>query len=153
MNAIHRARAGGFTLVELLIVVIILAILSSMAIPQFSSAASEAKEATVLRNLTTIRRAIELYRIHHNASYPGDDFVTQLVSGTDVTGAPGNDYGPYFWDPWPANPVKEDKSVRITSLMPSAPTGDEGWIYAKTTGDFRLNQTGNAPSGAAWFDL
>ncbi len=153
MISFDRKRSGGFTLVELLIVVIILAILAGVALPQFSSAASEAKEAAVLRNLSTVRRAIELYRIHHNESYPDDEFLTQLVAGTDVDGDPGTTFGPYFWDPWPANPVSGDKGINIKSTMPSAPEGSEGWIYSKSTGDFRLNQTGTAPSDANWFDL
>ena len=66
IKAIHR----GFTLVELLIVVIILAILAAIVIPQFSGATVDAKEAALDSNLAALRSAIELYRVQHNNTYP-----------------------------------------------------------------------------------
>ena len=60
----------GFTLVELLIVVIILAILAAIVIPQFSSATDDTKEAALDSNLGGLRNAIELYKAQH-ATYPG----------------------------------------------------------------------------------
>ena len=146
-------RNPGFTLVELLIVVIILGILAAIVIPQFSSAASEAKESSIASSLRSIRESLELYRLQHNESYPDDEFVAQLTAGTDVTGAAGSDFGPYFRDPFPLNPVNLNSEVRIKSSMPSDPEGSEGWIYAKDNGDFRANVSGAAPSGTNWFDL
>ena len=149
----NQRRNTGFTLVELLIVVIILGILAAIVIPQFSSAASEAKESSIAASLRAIRESIELYRLQHNESYPGDDFVEQLTAGTDVDGDPGSDFGPYFRDPFPLNPINLNSEVRIKTSMPSDAEGSEGWIYAKDNGDFRANVDGTAPSGTAWFDL
>lgn len=62
----------GFTLVELLIVVIILAILAAVVIPQFQSSTTEAKESALDANLSAMRNAIELYKVQHtNNIYPG----------------------------------------------------------------------------------
>ena len=61
-----RKNQSGFTLVELLIVVIILGILAAVVIPQFNTAAAESKEAALASNLATIRQAIELYKVQHN---------------------------------------------------------------------------------------
>ena len=61
----------GFTLVELLIVVIILAILAAIVIPQFSSSTTDANEAALDSNLNALRSAIELYKAQHNGVYPG----------------------------------------------------------------------------------
>ncbi len=66
-----RHPQGGFTLVELLIVVIILGILAAIVIPQFSSSTTDAKEAALDANLAAMRNATELYRVQHNAIYPG----------------------------------------------------------------------------------
>ena len=55
-----RLRERGFTLVELLIVVIILAILAAIIIPQFANSAVSAREAALDSNLGNIRSSLEL---------------------------------------------------------------------------------------------
>jgi prepilin-type N-terminal cleavage/methylation domain-containing protein len=79
----------GFTLVELLIVVIILGILAAVAIPQFGSSTDDAKVATLTSNLSTLRNAVELYKQEHNNLYPGE---VQQDDGTTLTaeGGPGS---------------------------------------------------------------
>ena len=64
----HAAR--GFTLIELLIVVIIIAILAAIAIPQFSVSSDDAKVAALDANLSTMRSAIEMYRVQHKNTVP-----------------------------------------------------------------------------------
>ena len=76
IKAIHR----GFTLVELLIVVIILAILAAIVIPQFSGATVDAKEAALDSNLAALRSAIELYRVQHNNTYPAEAASSGLTT-------------------------------------------------------------------------
>ncbi len=61
----------GFTLVELLIVVIILAILAAIVVPQFASSTDDAKLSSLDSNLATMRSTIELYYHQHKGIYPG----------------------------------------------------------------------------------
>jgi len=56
----------GFTLVELLIVVVILGILAAVVIPQFEGATAQGKEAALTSNLATVRQAIEMYKVQHD---------------------------------------------------------------------------------------
>ena len=153
----HLARATGFTLVELLIVVIILGILAAVVIPQFNGASAEAKESALSASLATVRQAISLYRVQHNEVYPGQadwaEFVTQLTTSTDAAGAAGTKYGPYLRTAFPTNPVTGTADGKNVATMPGAPSGSEAWIYATDSGELRANVAGNAPSGIAYFDL
>jgi len=58
---------SGFTLVEILIVVVILGILAAIVIPQFTDASTEAKESALKSDLQTMRSQIELYKISDRA--------------------------------------------------------------------------------------
>jgi len=60
----------GFTLVEILIVVVILGILAAIVIPQFTDASVEAKTARIRTDLQTMRSQIELYKIQNNDTAP-----------------------------------------------------------------------------------
>jgi prepilin-type N-terminal cleavage/methylation domain-containing protein len=81
-STFRRHAANGFTLIELLIVVIIIAILAAIAIPQFSSSSSDAQEAALDANLSTMRSAIELYRVQHKNNYPSK---TASTGGTKAS--------------------------------------------------------------------
>ena len=71
-SLIIRPIQAGFTLVELLIVVIIIAILAAIVVPQFTSATRDAQEAALDANLAAMRSAIELFRGQHSGGiYPG----------------------------------------------------------------------------------
>jgi prepilin-type N-terminal cleavage/methylation domain-containing protein len=101
----YRAHAG-FTLIELLIVVIILAILAAIVIPQFANSTGDAREGALDANLSTVRSAIELYKVQHKTGYPAavasstgcaskgsgaagsaQAFIDHLTMSTDDSGA------------------------------------------------------------------
>ncbi len=65
MNAIRKHRNSGFTLVEILIVVIILGILAAIVIPQFTNASQDARRNSLMSQLQTVRSQIELYKLQH----------------------------------------------------------------------------------------
>ncbi len=77
-------KQAGFTLVELLIVAIILAILAAIVVPQFAATTVDAQEAALRANLSGIRGAISLYRQQH-----GEFPAAGLSSGGTCTGTAG----------------------------------------------------------------
>ena len=78
----------GFTLVELLIVAIMLAILAAIIVPQFASTTTEAQESALRSDLAAVRSAIALYRQQHGehpaASASTGGTCTGGVAGTGV---------------------------------------------------------------------
>ena len=86
---IKRQAQKGFTLVELLIVVIILAILAAIVVPQFASSTDDAKISSLDSTLSNMRSAVDLYRQQH-AAYPGDaDATGGGAAGCTGSQAPG----------------------------------------------------------------
>jgi general secretion pathway protein G len=136
-------KRNGFTLVEILIVVVILGILAAIVIPQFSDASTQAKESSLVSDLQTIRSQIQLYKIQHNGNLPAAaTFTTQMTTYTLVDGtaadpqAPGTGvYGPYL-QAVPKNPFNELATIDTTGTA-----GDNvgGWEYNATTGAFNAD--------------
>ena len=76
---IRRAKAGerGFTLIELIIVMTIIALLSTIAIPSFVKAVQKAKEAVLKEDLHTMRSAIDSYTVDKEKAPQGLDDLVQ----------------------------------------------------------------------------
>ena len=135
-----RSR-NGFTLVEILIVVIILGILAAIVIPQFSNAAVTSRKNSMVEQLKTLRSQIQLFKIQHNDILP--DLVTnqwgQFQSTTNLSGAvdttAAGKLGPYV-NKSPQNPLNSNSTVAA-----SAGAG-VGWVYTLSTGVLNAtNQT------------
>ncbi|MFC1633892.1 competence type IV pilus major pilin ComGC [Planctomycetota bacterium] len=143
---------SGFTLVEILIVVVILGILAAIVIPQFTEASTEAKTSSLCTDLQTVRAQIELYKIQHLDQLPGTggpDFETAMTTYTlqdgssAATQAPGDGvYGPYLGK-IPSNPfiaIAADANDVTEQATGSAPGDDSsGWFFNTTTGKFQAN--------------
>ncbi len=124
---------SGFTLVEILIVVVILGILAAIVIPQFTSASVDAKESALVSDLQSIRSQIELYKIHHNDEIPGTQGETFTVAMTSLTNqdgvvdtSGGTDplfrYGPYMRE-LPINPFSTCTPPNLVSEGATALSG------------------------------
>ncbi|MBN2269202.1 MAG: prepilin-type N-terminal cleavage/methylation domain-containing protein [Sedimentisphaerales bacterium] len=127
---------SGFTLVEILIVVVILGILAAIVIPQFTEASTEAKTSSLCTDLQTMRSQIELYKIQHNDALPSAaavGFVAALTGQTDIAGAAGTDYGPYL-QKIPTNQFNDSSTIRIDGAAAGA--GTDGWQFDTATGGF-----------------
>jgi len=152
-----RRPAPGFTLVELLIVVVILGILAAVVIPQFEGTSESTKESALVASLQTVRQAIALYRVQHDEVYPGQnswsEFVTQLTTATNADGTAGGQYGPYLRTAFPINPVSGVATGKNVVTMPAGPSGAEGYVYHPANGEIRANVAGTAPSGIDYWDL
>ncbi|HEV2576356.1 MAG TPA: prepilin-type N-terminal cleavage/methylation domain-containing protein [Acidobacteriaceae bacterium] len=76
MNHSAAKRERGFTLIELMVVMAVIAILSSIAIPSFINAVKHAREAVLREDLHTMRQAIDSYTVDkEKAPQSLDDLV------------------------------------------------------------------------------
>ncbi len=122
----YRTRKSGFTLVEILIVVIILGILAAIVIPQFTNASQDARRNSLTSQLQTIRSQLELYKMQHKDKPPtslgtGTDDWQELTSQTDADQAAYDagtsttgPFGPYLQQP-PVNPLNGFSTVASTT--------------------------------------
>ena len=128
-------KLGGFTLVELITVILILGIIAAVAYPKFLNACAEATDQGLKQTLSIVRDAIELYKIN-NGAFPGADKQEATFKA---------DLSPYLRK-WPENPMaaKPAKSDEVRMRHKGDPlvsqiNNNEGWIYDNVTGEFRAN--------------
>ena len=134
---LNRLKAqSGFTLIEILIVIIVLGILAMIIVPQITVSTDDAKLSTLQSDLASLRSTIEIYYAQHKNKYPGQttaaggaantdatvaaaDMVKQLTQYTDENGqvAAARDdttfkFGPYIkGGSLPANPFNDGTDV------------------------------------------
>ena len=168
MNSNFQKQAG-FTLIEMLIVIVILGIMAMIIVPQISVSTNDAKLNTVKTNLNTLRGAVELYHTQHDDTYPGFHntsgapansgtskaaFVAQLVKYTAIDGAVSdtkdstNKFGPYIkGGVLPTNPYNQKNSVVCdideTNITVRASSGTTGWKFYNITGVLIANDGGH----------
>ena len=125
----HR---GGFTLVEILIVVIILGILAAIVIPQFTNASNDARNNSVASTLQTARSQIELFKIQHADTPPVSLWTIMLgkstTTETGAAAATGTNFGPYLQQA-PTNPLNGQ------SAAANAAGAAVGWVYTTGAGN------------------
>ncbi|MEM7577650.1 MAG: prepilin-type N-terminal cleavage/methylation domain-containing protein [Planctomycetota bacterium] len=135
----------GFTLVEILIVVVILGILAAIVIPQFTQASESARASSLKSQLQTIRSQLELYQVQHLGAYP--DLETDWTQMTELTDKAGDtvamgaaaadvEFGPYLQKA-PQNPftVVSSDATNVGDLTSVVATN--GWAYDVNTGTIK----------------
>jgi general secretion pathway protein G len=161
MSGNRKHRRAGFTLIEVLIVVVILGILAATVLPQFTSATDDAKESALLQNLQTLRVQIQLYQFQHDGQWPAQNeqseqafrnamtMASNMAGEVAAPGTPGFPYGPYVIGDLPANPYNRLNTVQVVTgdVVNAAVDGSTGWIYSATTGQIKANFDGTTVDG------
>ena len=165
------AREKGFTLVEILIVVLILAIIAAIALPRFSNASATAKDSMLADDLRVIRSQITIFKFQHNDVAPGypdcdrtqtpdqQSFVGQMTSAstdggaTAPPGTAGYPHGPYLGQ-MPVNPVNGIRAVLVVADNAAFPPASNqyGWVYQPSSLTFRADSNGIDQTGRPYSD-
>ena len=133
----HKHFQFGFTLVELIIVLLILGVLAAIIVPKISNYVEDAKSVGTFSQLKNIRSAFELYRTQHNNKYPTladlQSNWSVMINNTNIDGTISVDgkFGPYMQQP-PKNPWTE--SSLVINIV-SAGDMSDGWRYNENTGE------------------
>lgn len=130
-------KRAGFTLVELLIVIVILAVLAAIAIPRFMSAGIRSKEASLKANLKLTRNAIQSFNADCG-SYPAtlDDLAATSAPATGLTSAASSRaisssdwHGPYLstvpFDPVSGSGLKYSATAPAVGTVGCATPGND----------------------------
>ena len=143
----RRTSRRGFTLVEILLVVIILGVLAAIVLPQFTVASDDARLNTLGDQLRTLREQVQLYKIQHGDTAPPLT-ATNWDAMTQKTNYQGNDQGPYLQSK-PRNAINNFSNIAIVAAdvqAGDAVTGTEiGFVYNPSNGAiWATNRAGNA---------
>lgn len=140
----QRRRVGGFSMLELVIVIIILGIVAAIAVPRLSRGSQAAAEAALMQTLTVARKALDLYVAEHGGQLPQAEFITASLTaysneaGTVFSGQKTAEcyFGPYLRMPPPPLPVGRRKG-NFGIADKDGPI--VGWIYDEDAGTIRAN--------------
>lgn len=116
MNRIRKQK--GFTLVEIMIVVLIIGILMAIAVPNFIKARTNSQTRTCISNLRQIESAKEQWAMETGASASSTPTQTQLV-GTATSG---------FLKAWPTCPTSGTYTIGDMSTRPTCSNSADGHV-------------------------
>lgn len=129
-----RPAARGFTLVEILIVVVILGILAAVVIPRFASASNDAVKSALSRQLQTIDSQVELYRTNNGGAFPTTHETSPM--GEDGTNDGwGIMVSAQYLKESPLNMYTGRKLLAEGTALSAAAetrTSENGWMYTQT---------------------
>jgi prepilin-type N-terminal cleavage/methylation domain-containing protein len=119
----------GFTLIELMIVIAIIAILAAILLPNFMHARAESQTAACEGNEKQIATALEEYSVDHNGTYGAGGAVTSTLLGTLYLGVT------------PSDPVSASQYTVTTT------GGSYGSYQIRDSGGHDTTTTGGLPNG------
>lgn len=144
MQRVKYSTSRGFTLIEIMVVVIVIALMGAMIAPTLFKKVQQAEETRVAQDIRVVESALKFYRLD-NFRYPtqsqGLDALVSQPSGADKWNGPYLEELPK--DPWGqvyryASPGKHGKDVDVFTYGADNQEGGEG--SDKDWGNWNINQ-------------
>ncbi len=131
------ANRGGFTLIELVIIIVVLGILAAVAIPKYQDITGEAKEAAGRASLGSLRSAITIY--YANQAVTTGTAIWPSLSQLETSGS-------VMAQGMPENPYQATANAPdsiVTGVTKGTIVGTRGgWAYLASTGEIWPNTSG-----------
>lgn len=136
-------RSGGFTLIELVIIIVVLGILAAVAIPKYQDLSGQAKESAARASLGAIRSGVAIY-------YANTAVTTGTASWPTVSQV--ETYGTVLATAIPKNPYQTNAPDSVvTGVTRGTIVGTRGgWAYKPSTGELWLNTNTSGVSENTW---
>lgn len=130
-QSINYRRASGFTLIEVMVVVVILGILAAIIVPKIMSRPEQARIVKVKQDLLAIQSALDLYKLD-NGTYPTTDQSLQaLVTKPTIPPVPRNWKSDGYLQELPVDPwgeayqyLNDNEKAKIFSYGPKGKDGN-----------------------------
>ncbi|MCG3180429.1 MAG: hypothetical protein BIFFINMI_02790 [Phycisphaerae bacterium] len=144
MSCQRSKKRMGFSLLELMLVVVIIALIAAIAIPRLSRGTEGATSSSLAGSLAVLRDGIDRYSVEHGGSFPTvASFSAQMTQYSDASGNTSatkdatHVYGPYVRSvpPQPVGPRAGQSGVA------AADGATVGWLYNASTGNITANCT------------
>jgi len=109
MQKPSKRRSGGFTLIEIMVVVVIMGVLAALVLPKVLDRVGQSKTAAAKVEISTIMQALKMYKLD-NQRYPTTEQGLQALMAKPTAGPSANGWkAPYLEkmpkDPW-GNPYQ-----------------------------------------------
>jgi prepilin-type N-terminal cleavage/methylation domain-containing protein len=129
-----QSRERGFTLVELMIVVVIIGVLAAIAIPNYISLRKRAQDATIKATMHTVQLCMEDFSVQNNGNYPtsASDAITSGQTLAQL--CPNGNF--------PPNPLTDLPSVVQWNANPSTGMPGELALNPALSNSYRLKANG-----------
>jgi prepilin-type N-terminal cleavage/methylation domain-containing protein len=140
----------GFTLVELVIVVLILGILAAVAVTKVLNTSGDATDNGLRRTLFVVRDAIELFRAENGGALPGGSDGDPKTFKSDLA-----TYIRGRFPKAPIGPAKGDDRVRMMNAgvpLSGMANPARAWKYDYTTGEFIFNYNAISSDGVTSYE-
>lgn len=140
----RRDDQAGFTLVELLVVMLILGLLSAIAVPAYFAQRNKAMDAEAKMQVRTAATAIESYAADHDGNYAGATVDTLQAIEPTLSDVPDENFE-----------VRSHAHLGLRyRLTVISPTGNEFWVRRNIDGSVRypcmVAGSGGCPASGEW---